>query len=256
MPRQIERDDAAPVGQCPGGQCRLVEHPGVEVGAEPVHQHDRRPIGVTAARRYQGRAAAARQPRSRAAPASVRFIRSVGRGRFRRDKPRYKGVDLAVGHLGRRRHGEQRADRQGRARSGDDAAQDAGLARLEDVGDFRRLDFEQFLACPVAVALLFQPAEDLALGHRQTPFRHRDRGDVAHRQTSRCGRRPIARVFPAYRARAGEGEGNGQDADRLIATSASAEQSARFCRRAWNRRAADRRSGLLPEFVRVELLLD
>src|SRR6202030_3000914 len=50
--------------------------------------------------------------------------------------------------------------------------------RFHDVGDFGRLDLEEFLALGKALPLLLEPADNLALGHRQAPFRHRDRRNL------------------------------------------------------------------------------
>ena len=131
MARQIDRDCAAILGEG-----RLGEHPAIEISAEPVDQHDR------------GSLAAAEIEHPQAPPASLDVARrGAGLFRFRlsarlgRDKAGDKGVDFGIGHGGGRRHGEQRANQQGRAGLGDDAAQGAALRGLEDIGDLARLDF-------------------------------------------------------------------------------------------------------------------
>ena len=61
--------------------------------------------------------------------------------------------------------------------AGGDATQQAVHGRFHDIGDFGRLDFEKLISFGKLLALLLEPSDDLALGHRQAPFRHRDRGD-------------------------------------------------------------------------------
>ena len=198
MPRQVERDDApcrsASAGWLNIQALRSAPNPCTStIGAR------RRP------RRYRGHAAAARRPRSRAArPRPRRSERGFEAGSGATNPATKASISLSGTSGG--------ADTASSAPIGS-VAPEAATMRRKVPGSLASKTLVIFVVsissssspAPEAVALLLQPAEDLPLGHRQTPFRHRDRGDVAHRQTSRCGRGPVARVFPACRARAGEG---------------------------------------------------
>ena len=110
--------------------------------------------------------------RSRRFGIDSRFGRGLGDR-----KPGDKSVDLAVSHPLGGDDREQPTDRQCRTRRRHDPPQGASCRRFHDIGNFGRLDFEEFFARGKALPLLLEPADDLALGHRQAPFRHRDRGD-------------------------------------------------------------------------------
>ena len=169
MAGQVERNRAAGLGEG-----RLVKHPGIEVGAKAVHEQDRDRVAGAEIEHAQPFAAGFDVARRGAGV----FGGRVG-GRLGCDKAGDKGLDLGIGYFCGSGDREQRADRQCRPGLRDDAAQRAAFRGFEDIGDLCRLDFEELFAGLEAVALVLQPAEDFSLGHRQTPFRHRDRGDLS-----------------------------------------------------------------------------
>ncbi len=112
MAGQVERHCAPALGQR-----RLGEHPAVEIGAEAVHQHDRRFLAAAEIEHAQPLAAGLDVARRQRA-----VFRRVRHGRLGHDESGDKRVDLGVGHALRRRHREERPDRQCRPRGRDDAA--------------------------------------------------------------------------------------------------------------------------------------
>ena len=88
MPRQIQCDDAPSFGQR-----GLGEHPGIEVGAEAVHEHNRCGVAVAEIQDAQPPAARFDVMRGRAG-----FLRGGFGNRFRRREIGDKRVDLGIRH--------------------------------------------------------------------------------------------------------------------------------------------------------------
>ncbi len=172
VPRQIQCNRAATVRQR-----RLREHPAVEVGTEAVQQQGRHGIAAANLQIAQSLAGNFQFARRHRVRRVRRFIRP-----FDDDEAGDEFVDLRRGRVRRREHGEQRADRQGRALRRHDATQRAVRIGLDDVGDLGSLDLQDLVTLGKCGALGFQPLHHLPLGHGQTPFGHGDRGDRrAHR---------------------------------------------------------------------------
>src|SRR6516162_3672676 len=169
MPWEIECQDPPPFGE--GGLC---EHPGVEVGTKAVEQQD------SDTRSFAELDIAQPEAIDLDLPRPCRFgLRPGFHDNFGDRKPGDKAIDVAIRHLLGCSYREQTADRHSGARRRHYAPQRAGFRRLEDVGDLRRLDLEELFARLEALPLLLEPADDRAFGHRQPPFRHRDRGDFS-----------------------------------------------------------------------------
>src|SRR5271169_6726933 len=167
MPGEVESDRAPALGKR-----GLGEHPGVEVAAEAVDQHDRE---VVAYAEFQ-----VAQPPPRGVDISrlarLSFRAALDRG-FDGGELGNVRVDLGLGHGLGRGYCKQGADRQGGPGLRHDPPQNAAVRDFEDIGDLGRLDLQEFLARREMLSFPLEPADDLALGHRQPPFGHRDRGD-------------------------------------------------------------------------------
>ncbi len=158
--RQVERVDGAV------GRQRLgVEQPVVEVAAEAVQEHER--LAALALAQEPQRADADRDRLGLGA----RVLLGLA-GNERRLELGDERVDVGVGHVGARHHGEQAADRHDVALARHAPAQHAGDGRLDDAVDLLGLDLGHLVADGHVGALLDEPLDEAALGHGQAPLGH------------------------------------------------------------------------------------
>ena len=167
VPRQIQRE-------CPAAfaQCRLIEHPRVEIGAEAVQQQHRTPSPLPSSRQRSvppERLQLARRHR-------CRILRRGSAGSTTANCATNASISAAG------------------VSAGAITASSAPIGKVVPSGATMRVSVPAASASTTLVILLvsissssspgandapglLQPLHDLALGHRETPFRHGDRGD-------------------------------------------------------------------------------